>query len=168
MKIAISNSKFIFLSVSLLTLWYVILYMLVRDSFFDNWLSHTLAQTTTFILSLLGQNASCVEGTISIQNHPTVCLANYCNGLDFMGVFVCLVVAWSAPWRSKLFFSFFGIVVIQLLNLFRLTFLALNHRYNPESFDINHRYTFIIIIYGAIFLMWRNWASKTAKDEVAQ
>lgn len=166
MKATISNRNFIVLSVMLLTLWYVLLYVVVRDSAFDTWLSHSLAKSTAFILNLIGQNASSKAGVISLKNIPTVCLANYCNGLDFMGVFVCLVVAWSAPWKSKLYFSLFGVLVIHFLNLFRLAFLALNHHYNPESFDFNHRYTFIILIYGALFLMWRKWASKTAKDEV--
>jgi hypothetical protein len=44
----------------------------------------------------------------------------------------------------------------------RVAGLALNVLYNASSVDFNHKYTFTILVYAAIFGMWMLWVKRYA------
>ena len=50
--------------------------------------------------------------------------------------------------------------MIYLVNLARVVVLALNHIYSNSSFDFNHKYTYTLITYAAIFGLWMIWANR--------
>jgi exosortase/archaeosortase family protein len=70
------------------------------------------------------------------------------------------VVAFPGPWKKKMWFVPLGILSIYLINSLRVIGLAVNHMVSQESFDFNHKYTFTILIYGAIFFFWMIWVNR--------
>lgn len=91
---------------------------------------------------------------------PVVLIEHGCNGLILMVLFAAFVIAFPGPGKEKLWFVPAGIVSIYLINSLRVIGLAVNHIISKESFDFNHKYTFTILVYGAIFLFWMIWVNR--------
>lgn len=91
---------------------------------------------------------------------PVVLIEHGCNGLILMVLFAGFVVAFPGPWRTKLWFVPMGILAIYLINSLRVIGLAVNQMVSKSSFDFNHKYTFTILIYGAIFYFWMVWVNR--------
>jgi exosortase family protein XrtF len=126
------------------------------------WLSGAITHTSIGVLDLMGyavRGYNKVFG-INIDGKACVFLGNACNGLDFMGVFCCFVLAYPASWKSKIWFIPVGIVAIHLLNVLRVVLLALNMHYMRSTFDFNHKYTFMIAVYALIFWLWTTWIKR--------
>jgi exosortase family protein XrtF len=91
---------------------------------------------------------------------PVVLIEHGCNGLILMILFAAFVIAFPGPAKEKLWYVPAGIVAIYLINSLRVIGLAVNHIISKESFDFNHKYTFTILVYGAIFTFWMIWVNR--------
>ena len=97
-----------------------------------------------------------------MNGQPSVIVGVPCNGLVLYALFAGFVVAFPGPWQRKLWFIPLGIGLIWLLNVLRVTALALNFHYAHQSVDFNHHYTFTFIVYAFIFGLWMLWARRLA------
>jgi exosortase family protein XrtF len=131
----------------------------LNESSIAYWVSWSATNSAIWILDLLGYTVRGYNKVfgINIDGKACVFVANACNGLDFMGVFIAFVIAYPAPFKSKLWFVPIGLLAIHTLNIVRITLLALNKKHFEDSFDFNHKYTFIIAVYGLIFWLWTYW-----------
>jgi len=91
---------------------------------------------------------------------PVVLIEHGCNGLILMILFAAFVIAFPGPAKEKLWYVPAGVVSIYLINSLRVIGLAVNHIVSKESFDFNHKYTFTILVYGAIFMFWMIWVNR--------
>ncbi len=122
-----------------------------------------LGSTTTGILSWFGYQYDYGESLIFLNDEPILEIGSSCDGLSFMILFLSFVIAYpSRDIPSKLIFILIGVLTIHVLNTIRTLLLILNFTYNAESFDFNHKYTFVIIVYGIVLWMWMIWARKNA------
>jgi hypothetical protein len=48
---------------------------------------------------------------------------------------------------------------VYVINLIRIQLLILNFKYSTLSFDFNHKYTYTIVVYLCIFMLWLIWAN---------
>mgnify|MGYP001281271927 CR=1 FL=1 len=149
----------------------VILLYIVWETFYVAYLSETplsykisssLGRSCSYAFSLFGLNMNWIEDThcISIDGHPALYIGTPCNGLAFFGLFTCFVLAFPAPWKSKLWFLPAGVLCIHILNMVRVMLLIVNFYYYNSSFDFNHKYTFNFVVYGFMLLVWLKWAQK--------
>jgi exosortase/archaeosortase family protein len=131
----------------------------LQTSPFAYWLSGAVTNTAIGALDVMGYAVRGYHKVfgINIDGKASVFLANACNGLDFMGIFFCFVLAYPASWKPKVWFIPMGIVAIHLLNVVRVILLALNMHYFRSTFDFNHKYTFMIAVYALIFWFWTTW-----------
>jgi exosortase/archaeosortase family protein len=133
------------------------------------WLSGAITNTSIYLLDGMGyavRGYNKVYG-INIDGKACVFLGNACNGLDFMGVFFCFVLAYPTSWKSKVWFIPVGILAIHCLNVLRVVLLALNMHYIRSTFDFNHKYTFMIAVYALIFWLWTTWIKRYGQTEPA-
>jgi exosortase/archaeosortase family protein len=77
-----------------------------------------------------------------------------------MVLFAAFVIAFPGPWKTKVWYVPAGILAIYLINSLRVIGLALNRMFSNESFEFNHKYTFTILVYGAIFWFWMIWVNR--------
>lgn len=91
---------------------------------------------------------------------PVVLIEHGCNGLILMVLFAAFVLAFPGPWRKKLWYIPAGILAIYLINSLRVIGLAVNYMISQSSFEFNHKYTFTILVYGAIFYFWMIWVNR--------
>ena len=135
----------------------------------NQWLTEKVVIGTKVGLDLLGYDTThgwvneTDEDTsryIYIDGQPVVLVADACNGLELMALFIGFLFAFPGPWKYKALLIPIGTVVIFIINVLREVVLALNYKYFQESFDFNHKYTYVFIVYLAIFMIWRFWLNR--------
>ena len=84
---------------------------------------------------------------------PLIAVGDGCNGLELYILFIAFYIA-----LGRFFHSFkwilMGIVGIYLLNIMRVAGLAWVLLYHPSEFDFHHKYTFALVVYSWMLLIW--------------
>lgn len=165
-----SQDKFITLfilkGVVLYLLWYL-LYdkWLLKDGLVDHFLINHLVEATSFILKTLGYSVFVYADAVGVDGTHGVLIGVPCNGLSLFALFAGFIIIFPGKWIHKLIFISIGIVLIHVVNIFRLVGLSLVVVYNPTSLEFNHKYTFTVIVYAFIFLLWIIWVNKFARKK---
>lgn len=150
--------RFLLYALGLCIGWFV-LYDFWLNSF-DNWLTLRVVNTTVYLLNLIGYNASARGIMIQIDGLDTVFVYHACNGMVLMALFIGFIIAFPGPFLKKFIYIPFGILIINLLNVLRVAALALNAHYFHHTLSFNHKYTFTLIVYAAIFFLWMVWVKR--------
>jgi exosortase family protein XrtF len=115
---------------------------------------------TQWILQALGYTVfTGVDRIIGIDGTGGLWIGDNCNGIALFALFAGFIIAFKGKTIHKLIYISIGIIIIELLNVMRLVALALLETVSRSWTEFNHTYTFTIIIYAAIFLMWIYWVN---------
>ena len=120
-----------------------------------------IARVSGVVLDGMGQNIS-QQGTILRGSRFAVNIRNGCNGVEAMLIFLAAVLAFPAPWRSRLLGLAFGILAIQAVNLIRVVALFLTGAYFPRFFDASHTVVWQTLVILSGVLLWIFWANRFA------
>lgn len=134
----------------------------------DNAVINNLVNVSSKILELLGFNlipepTNDNIRTIGIDGSHGVWIGDPCNGLTLFALFIGFIVSFSGPIKHKLWFIPIGILFIHILNILRVVALSIISFKKPSLLEFNHTYTFTIIVYSAVFILWMVWVNKFAK-----
>jgi exosortase family protein XrtF len=159
-------AKFIIKAIALYLVWFI-LYdnWLIKDGWLDNFLIQHLTDSTAFILNLIGYKVFTYSNAVGIDGTHGVLIGAPCNGLELFALFAGFIILFPGKIKHKLFFIPIGMLIIHILNIFRLVGLALVVLYSPDNLEFNHKYTFTIIVYTFIFLMWIYWVNKFSRQK---
>lgn len=117
-----------------------------------------IMQHSERLLVLLGydllQSSGFYQYHIGIANTSGVVIGDPCNGMSLFILFASFILVFKGKWWFKLICIFIGIFSIYLLNVFRIVALCIVVKYNPESLQFHHAYTFTLLVYAFIFLLW--------------
>ena len=91
-----------------------------------------------------------------------ICIGAPCTGLELFILFFGFIFLMKGRKRDKLWFVPLGFLAILILNIIRIIALTLIYIHHPKYLDFNHKYTFVIMVYGAIFGLWVLWINKFA------
>lgn len=167
-----SNLAIMFLikSAILYVLWFVCYNIFLHpNSNFDYLLINNLTDITKFILTKMGYTLMTIPadldtmGVVGIDGSHGVLIGYPCNGLELFALFTGFVIAFPGSVKDKLWFIPLGILLIHLLNIFRVIALTILAYKAPEYLDFNHTYTFTILVYTVVFILWMLWALKISK-----
>jgi exosortase H (IPTLxxWG-CTERM-specific) len=120
-----------------------------------------IARVSGGILDLLGQEVQ-MRGTVIQGARFAVNIRNGCNGIEAMLIFLAAVLAFPAPWRSRLLGLGLGILAIQLVNLVRVVVLFLTGAYFPRMFDTSHTVIWQTVVILFSVLLWIYWVNRFA------
>lgn len=95
----------------------------------------------------------------------TLRVANACNGLELMVLYVCFILCFPAPAARKWKFALGGIMLICLLNVLRCTGLVLIFVHYHKYLDFSHHFLFTFVIYALIFLLWFIFTKKPRTND---
>ena len=98
--------------------------------------------------------------TMGIDGTNGVWIGDACNGITLFAVFAIIIIALPGPVKTKLWYIPMGILVIHLSNIIRITALSIIVFYKPDILEFNHNYTFQLIEYTIMFLLWIRWVNK--------
>ena len=141
-------------------LWYVLYDLwLLPDGTVDRWLSLNVAWVSGGLLDFLGFGAAVDGRGIVLPGVRGVRIANGCNGLSTLGLFVGFVLAYpGSPWR-RLWFVPLGVFAIYATNVGRIIVMLLAQKYWPAAFDPLHGFGLTTIFYVVVFGLWVAWAN---------
>jgi exosortase H (IPTLxxWG-CTERM-specific) len=125
-----------------------------------------VAAVSGWTLDLLGQPVT-MSGTVIRSPRFAVNIENGCNGVETMLIFLSAVLAFPAPWRSRLLGVAIGMVAIQLVNLVRVVALFLTGAYLPDLFNASHTVVWQTVVILCGVLLWILWADRFARPRDA-
>jgi exosortase family protein XrtF len=106
--------------------------------------------------------------TAGIDGTSGVWIGDPCNGFSLFALFIIFMITYPGPWKQKLWYIPMGLIAIHLINAIRIAALAYLLKENWQWLDFNHNYTFTIIVYGMVFLLWYIWAVKYAAPYIKE
>ena len=141
-------------------LWYVVYDLwLLPDGRLDAWLSTNVAWVSGQVLSGLGFEATVSGRSLNLPGVVGVHVADGCNGLTTLGLFIGFVVAYPGKaWRRWLFIPA-GMFAIYLTNVTRVATMLVVQKYLPIAFDPLHSFGLTTIFYVVVFALWVVWAN---------
>lgn len=159
--------KFIIKVVCIYFVWYLIYELwILPNGYIDEPLSKNIASVSAGILSFFGEDVFYYDRVVGIVGTAGGEIVNGCNGISAIGLFVGFILAYPGAWPPRIFFSFFGVAIIYLVNVTRIVFLSYTQYYWPQLFDFTHDYSTTAIFYFVIFILWMIWANYGEPMEV--
>ena len=95
------------------------------------------ARASAAVLNVFGENTQ-VRGTSITSDRFSVDIQHGCDAIDPSALFLAAVLAFPAPFRSKLPGLLIGTIVIALVNLIRIITLFYTGIYFPRAFQAMH------------------------------
>lgn len=92
-----------------------------------------------------------------IDGSTGVWVGDACNGFDLFATFAIFVLAYPGNWLRRAWFIPLGLATIHFINAMRVAALAMVQFHAPHLLDFNHTYTFTILVYAWVFLLWFVW-----------
>lgn len=115
------------------------------------------------ILDLFGQGVT-VSG-VEIQSvEAVIAVRKGCDAIEPAWMFSAAVLAFPAPWRSKLYGIVAGVSALLLLNLVRIVTLFLAKSYVPEWFPTIHLEIWPMAFILSAILLWNVWFAWTKRE----
>ncbi len=125
----------------------------------DRWLVNNIMWSCESVLEMMGfellPRNSIYHNHIGIDGSSGVVIGNPCDGIELFLLYASFLILFSGKIWGKFLFICFGIICIHLLNIARIIALAIIALKSPESLDFHHSYTFTIIVYLLVFLIWK-------------
>jgi exosortase/archaeosortase family protein len=152
-------------AISFYAVWYIFrAFYLSPFTHFDAWFIERLVKANAWILNEVNGYAVYLVSTephgyldaIFAQDAGGIKVGLECDGIGVISTFMLFILAF--PGKNKLLFAFTGGLTIHLLNLLRVWVLTLLQIHYPSALDFNHKYTFNILIYSSIFVLWYVYA----------
>jgi len=100
---------------------------------------------------------------ILVNNKPIVRIVEGCNAMSVMILFVAFIVAFSGKFLRTSLYIVFGILLIHVLNILRISLLIVGMLRFREYETIMHDIIFPLFIYGVVFGLWVLWVNKFSK-----
>jgi exosortase H (IPTLxxWG-CTERM-specific) len=124
-----------------------------------------IARTSAAVLNVLGEKVE-VEGTKIRSNDFAVNIENGCNGVETALLFGSAVLAFPAPWKSRLLGLALGFVAIQVINLVRVVSLYWIGAHRPSLFSASHTVLWQSVVVLCGVLLFLLWASREQRKPV--
>lgn len=142
-------------------LWKVVRYFLTHIPFLNqfweginSFFAYTYIKLSVFILQLIGFEVSHNARNLILSGTDGIYVGNHCIGIPAAFVFVVIVLLFSGSFIKKVPYMIAGLIVIYIINWFRILSLAFMLKYGGNTFfDLNHKYIYLVLVYGIIFLM---------------
>ena len=106
-----------------------------------------------------------VERVIGIDGTGGLWIGDNCNGIALFALFAGFIMAYKGRAVHKIVYIILGIISLELVNVFRVVGLAILDTHSRAWTEFNHTYTFNIIIYSYIFMLWMIWVNKFSDKE---
>jgi len=94
------------------------------------------------------------------KNQAVARIVEGCNAISVMILFFSFVVAFARKALPTIVFSITGIILIHILNIFRIILIGMLIYHYPQYIHITHGVLFPLAIYGFVFVLWILWVKK--------
>lgn len=91
---------------------------------------------------------------------PVIQVFEGCNSINVMIVFVSFVIAFTGTLKKTLWFVAFGLILIYIANLLRVSLLYFVAKYYRDNLYFFHKYLFTGFLYILVFVLWYFWVTR--------
>ena len=131
-------------------------------------MSEHIAKVVCAVVRFLGNEITLKESVfLKYPNGHGVKIIWGCTGIKQSFIFLIIMLLARGSWKNKLWFIPLGIFLCYLINIFRITAIALIVKEHIELFHFYHNFVFKYLYYGLIFLIWLFWEEKIRKKQSA-
>lgn len=166
--------RFLLLGTLAYLAWYITYeFWLKPSSQLDEWVIQRIVNGTRITLSALGYELlesisnTGFENRVGILGSSGVIVGAPCDGLVLFALFAAFIIAYPGPWKHKSWYLPVGVLGIHAINVARVAALAIIVDINPNWLSFNHDYTFTVLVYSFVFLLWYIWVQRFAHDHPA-
>lgn len=158
--------RFLFVGFSLFVGWLLAYYLVLHPhTGLDRAVIDSLIQNAGRMLEGLGYQLLPEPDpenyrTIGVQGGTPLWIGDPCNGVMVMAVFVIFILAYPGPWKHRTWFAPLGVFIVHMINAARVSALSVIVTYNYNWLSFNHDYTFYVVVYGCVFLLWWLWVKR--------
>jgi exosortase/archaeosortase family protein len=103
---------------------------------------------------------------IDAQNRKALAVADACNGLELIVLYLGFIVCFPSGISRKSVFSVAGIALIYICNVLRCSSLVLIYLRYPAYLSFSHHYVFTFLVYAFIFYLWYVFTKKPALTKI--
>jgi exosortase/archaeosortase family protein len=122
---------------------------------FNDWIRIFLLYSSKLVFDAMGySNEVLFQYKLMVPQLAYVEVGNYCLGIQLWIFFAALICSYPGAWFRKLWFSFVGILVINILNIIRIVTIVFAVHAYPKQMQFNHDYIFNVAVYIFTLLMW--------------
>lgn len=144
--------------------WYLIYEVWIHPfDAVDIWVVKLTMGTAQKLLNLMGFSTFQYKvRLIGIDGAGGLWMGDNCDSIELCAIFMGFIIAFPGRWKDRLWYIPMGWVIITIMNILRVTALAIIQRYCSKSIlDFNHTYTFNALVYGIICLLWYIWIRRS-------
>lgn len=138
----------------------------IRNS--ANWLARQVFLQSSWFLNITGVNVTAFdELTISgslkqnvffyAENSGYVYVNLSCSGLKQFYQWFFLMFLYPGPWKNKVWFIPIGILIVHLVNVFRIISMVFVTMLIPQHWDFIHDWVLRPFFYVVMFFLWVWW-----------
>jgi exosortase/archaeosortase family protein len=98
--------------------------------------------------------------TMWFTNNGFVSITDGCSGLKQFYQVIVLFLLYPGPWKHKVWYIPMAVVVMHLVNLFRVIILSVIVLWKPEYWHFSHDNIVRPFFYVIVFIMWVIWVEK--------
>lgn len=109
---------------------------------------------------ILGYEITTRDTTLLFPNNGYIHVNGSCSGLKQFYQWIFLMVLFPGPWKKKLWFIPMGILIIHLVNIFRIVALSVILMNWPDQWHFSHDWILRPFFYVVIFAMWVIWVER--------
>lgn len=163
--------RFLIYAVLFYVAWYVLYELWVHPmESLDFWVVSKTMNIANWLLHLMGYVTFSNEGRLlGIDGTSGLWMGDNCDSVELCAIFSGFIIAYPGTILRKLWYLPLGWVLITLTNSLRIVALAvIQLHFSRKWLEFNHTYTFTVLVYGFIFLLWYLWINKVAKNNVVQ
>lgn len=128
--------------------------------FGKNTMKSLLVYSTDFLLNILGYDSNVYKNIVWITGSEGVKVINACLGWSVMALFIGFILIYPAVKKPKYWYIPSGLLAIILMNILRITGMALISYHNYDALQFYHRYIFNFSLYVVVFILWIVWVNK--------
>ena len=136
--------------------------------YYPDYITYVVAEQSNFIVNLLGYKTVITPSKslpaidILISGGQLIHVVEGCNAISVMLLFMAFVMAFYQGLKKTLSYLLIGVIVLYLLNVFRIATLAILIFHYPEYSSFLHGTAFPAIIYGSLLGLWLIWVNTYA------
>jgi exosortase H (IPTLxxWG-CTERM-specific) len=93
----------------------------------------------------------------STRNGFAISIEAGCNGIEAALILIAAMLAFPAPWKSRVVGIAIGLAAVQALNIVRVVSLFYIGEWSPRAFEWAHLYAWQALIMLDVLVVWLVW-----------
>ncbi len=145
----------------------LLFYMFYYSPVFERWIMNPLlslqAKLSNLILVALNYHTETIEDSI-VGEEFRVSIKNGCDGIEATALYICAILAFPfVPFKQKIKGLIAGVMVLSILNLFRIAGLYMAGIHWTAGFEFLHLHGGVIIFTMIAIILWLIWLTQIRK-----